>query len=147
MAFLASGAGIKRIDTHISIVFLGADRVLKVKRAVKSPFSKSTLERRRQTCEEELAVNAPNAPSIYRRVVPITRGTSGLEIGGKGPAIEWAVEMARFDESRTLDHLAAAHALPAGVAEALAETMHASQARAPASDGAEWLRLDRIDHR
>jgi uncharacterized protein len=144
LAFLESGAGsgarMKRVDTHISIVFLGADRVLKVKRAVKLPFlDNSTLERRRQTCEEELAVNAPNAPSIYRRVVPITRGSRGLELCGKGPAIEWAVEMARFDESRTLDHLAAAHALPDHVAEALTETMHASHQRAPVSDGATWL--------
>ena len=42
LAFLARGAGTgvpaKRIDTHISIVFLAKDRVLKIKRAVRLPF-------------------------------------------------------------------------------------------------------------
>jgi aminoglycoside phosphotransferase family enzyme/predicted kinase len=143
LAFLAAGAGsgvpAKRIDTHISIVFLAADRVLKIKRAVKLPFlDNSTLEQRRRCCEEELAVNARNAPAIYRRVVPITREADGLALGGKGPPIEWAVEMARFDESRTLDHLAATRAIPPGVADALAEAIHASHASAPIVRGSQW---------
>ena len=143
LAFLASGAGsgvpARRIDTHISTVFLAPDRVLKIKRAVKLPFlDNSSLENRRHCCEEELAVNAPNAPKIYRRVVPITRGASGLEVAGHGPVVEWAVEMARFDENRTFDHLAAAHALPADAADELAETMRASHARAPVVDHSQW---------
>jgi aminoglycoside phosphotransferase family enzyme/predicted kinase len=138
LAFLARGT--ERIDTHASIVFLAEDRVLKVKRAVKLPFlDYSTLQKRKQACEEELAVNVRNAPAIYRRVVPITREGNGFAVDGKGPAIEWAVEMARFDEKRTLDHLAAAHAVPVAVADALAEAMLTSHAQAPVSDGAQWL--------
>jgi len=138
LAFLARGT--KRVDTHASIVFLAADRVLKVKRAVKLPFlDYSTLEKRKHACEEELAVNARNAPEIYRRVVAITREGDGLALDGKGPPVEWAVEMARFDETRALDHLAAAHAIPADAADELAETMRASHARAPVADGAQWL--------
>src|SRR5690606_20045890 len=125
--------------THISIVFLAADRVLKIKRAIKLPFlDNSTLEKRRLCCEEELAVNARHAPQIYRRVVAITRGANGLELGGSGPVVEWAVEMARFDENRTLDHLAAAHAVPPGAADALAETMRSSHANAPIVADAPW---------
>lgn len=144
LAFLAGGAGsgvpARRIDTHISIVFLARDRVLKIKRAVRLPFlDNSTLEQRRRCCEEELAVNARNAPGIYRRVVPVTREADGFALDGKGPVIEWAVEMARFDESRTLDHLAAARAVPTGTADALAETMRASHASAPVVDGRQWL--------
>ncbi len=143
LAFLADGArsGVptKRIDTHISIVFLAANRVLKIKRAVKLPFlDNSTLEKRRLCCEEELAVNARNAPAIYRRVVAITREADGLALAGNGPAIEWAVEMARFDENRTLDHLAAAHAVPPRAAEELAETMRASHVRAPVVNSSQW---------
>src|SRR5579871_7074708 len=74
-----------RIDTHASIVFLEGDRVLKVKRAVRLPFlDYSTLEKRKQACEEELAVNKRYAPEIYRRVVPITQGPNGFQIGGGG---------------------------------------------------------------
>ncbi|MCP4616983.1 MAG: AAA family ATPase [Bradyrhizobium sp.] len=138
MALLARGT--KRIDTHASIVFLAADRVLKVKRAVKLPFlDYSTLQKRKRACEEELAVNARNAPQIYRRVVAITREGNGLTLDGKGPPVEWAVEMARFDERRALDHLAAAHAIPTDAVGELAETMRISHERAPVGDGAQWL--------
>src|SRR5438132_13374622 len=72
-------SGGKRIDTHASMVFLGADRVLKIKRAVRLPFlDYSTLEKRRRACEEELRVNAGNAPELYRRVVAITRNSDGV---------------------------------------------------------------------
>lgn len=143
LAFLAGGAGtgvpMKRVDTHISIVFLAADRVLKIKRAVRLPFlDNSTLERRRRCCEEELAVNARDAPAIYRRVVAVTREADGLALDGKGHPVEWAVEMARFDETRTLDHLAAARAVPSGAADALAETMRASHAGAPVASESQW---------
>ena len=70
--------GGKRIDTHASVVFLGGDRALKIKRAVRLPFlDYSTLEKRKRACEEELKVNAGNAPELYRRVVAITRADDG----------------------------------------------------------------------
>ena len=78
--------GGKRIDTHASMVFLGGDRALKIKRAVRLPFlDYSTLEKRKRACEEELKVNAGNAPELYRRVVAITRNSDGaFEIDGTG---------------------------------------------------------------
>ena len=112
-AFLAGaephgGQKVTRIDTHGAAVFLAGDRVLKVKRAVKFPFlDYSTLEKRKSACDAEFEVNRPFAPQIYRRVVPITRDASGkLAIGGEGETVEWALEMQRFDETATLDHLA-----------------------------------------
>jgi uncharacterized protein len=134
-----SGAA-KRIDTHASILFLEPERVLKIKRAVRLPFlDYSTLEKRKHACEEELAVNRPHAPALYRRVVPITRGEYGPEIGGNGPAIEWAVEMARFDEDKTFDHLAKAGAITPELAEAIADVVQESHKRAARSDGSAWL--------
>lgn len=135
------GSGFKRIDTHASAVFLGGDRVLKIKRAVKLPFlDYSTLEKRRLACEEELKVNAGNAPEIYRRVVAITRkDDGGLEIGGAGTAVEWAVEMARFDEAQTLDHVAVANAIDQPLALAMADTILQSHDRAPRTGGETWL--------
>ena len=133
--------GGKRIDTHASVVFLGGDRVLKVKRAVKLPFlDYSTLEKRRLACEEELKVNAGNAPEIYRRVVAITRNDDGgLEIGGAGIPVEWAVEMARFDEAQTLDHIAAANAIDLPLSLAMADTILQSHDRAARTGGETWL--------
>jgi uncharacterized protein len=139
LAFLATGAD-KRIDTHASIVFLERNRVLKIKRAVRLPFlDYSTLARRKLACEEELRVNKRNAPAIYRRVVPITRSGHGFEIGGSGDVVEWAVEMARFDERQTFDHLGPRGGITAGLGEALAEAMLASHDGARRSDGSRWL--------
>src|SRR5690348_17077138 len=139
----------KRLDTHISAVFLEPDRVLKIKRAVRLPFlDYSSLSKRKQACQDELVVNRRYAPQIYRRVVPITRGGQGLEIDGAGPAIEWAVEMARFDESRTLDHLAARGEIKPEIGEALADVLRSSHAQAELSDGRAWLGsiITLIDH-
>ena len=133
--------GGKRIDTHASMVFLGADRALKIKRAVRLPFlDYSTLEKRKLACEEELKVNAGNAPELYRRVVAITRSPDGaFEIDGSGTPVEWAVEMARFDETRSLDQVASAKTIDPSLAAALADAILRSHANAPRGDGARWL--------
>lgn len=79
-AFLTSsatrgGTEVRRIDTHAAVVFLANDHALKVKRAVRFPFlDYSTLAKRKAACEEEIRINRPAAPQIYRRVVPITQG-------------------------------------------------------------------------
>lgn len=139
-SFGPAGGG-KRIDTHASMVFLGADRVLKVKRACRLPFlDYSTLEKRKQACEEELKVNAGNAPELYRRVVAITRNADGtFEIDGTGTPAEWAVEMTRFDDSQGLDRVAAAKTIDAPLAAAMADAIWQSHERAPRADGESWL--------
>src|SRR5437588_6223970 len=102
------GQAVKRVDTHAAVVFLARDRALKVKRAVRFPFLDfSTLDKRKAACEAEIAVNRAFAPDIYRRVIPITRQADGrLTLEGSGAVVEWALEMKRFDETLTLDHLA-----------------------------------------
>jgi aminoglycoside phosphotransferase family enzyme/predicted kinase len=136
-----SARGGKRIDTHASMVFLGADRALKIKRAVRLPFlDYSTLEKRKLACEEELKVNAGNAPELYRRVVAVTRNSDGaFEIDGSGTPVEWAVEMTRFDEEQSLDHVASAKTIDPSLAAALADAILRSHAKAPRGDGASWL--------
>src|SRR6266536_2591192 len=95
---------VDRIDTHAASVFLEGDRALKIKRAVRFPFlDYSTLEKRKAACDEEIKINHPFAPQIYRRVVPITQGNDGsLDIDGDGAPVEYAIEMARFDERQTV---------------------------------------------
>jgi aminoglycoside phosphotransferase family enzyme/predicted kinase len=137
----APAQGGKRIDTHASIVFLGADRVLKIKRAVRLPFlDYSTLEKRRRACEEELRVNAVNAPELYRGVVAITRNSAGdLQIGGAGAPVEWAVEMARFDEEQALDRVAASGTIEPALALATADAILRSHDAAPRAGGETWV--------
>src|ERR1700739_2823196 len=82
----AHHADVQRIDTHAASVFLEGTRALKIKRAVRFPFlDYSTLDKRKAACEEEIKVNRPFAPQIYRRVVPITQDAAGtLSRGGRG---------------------------------------------------------------
>ncbi|MFC0239560.1 bifunctional aminoglycoside phosphotransferase/ATP-binding protein [Rhodopseudomonas telluris] len=135
------GAAVTRIDTHGAAVFLAGDRALKIKRAVRFPFlDYSTLARRKTACEQELDVNRRFAPQIYRRVVPVTRTAAGtFEIGGGGEPIEWAVEMQRFDESRTVDHLATKQPLAPALVDAIADAIAASHRAAPKADTATWI--------
>jgi uncharacterized protein len=135
LAFLAApstrgGAPVRRIDTHLSAVFLAGDRALKVKRAVRLPFlDYSSLDQRRAACAAELEINRRFAPDLYRGVVPISRkADGGLAVGGSGAAVEWAVEMRRFDETRTLDRVAAAEMIDPAVAEALGQVTAAAHA-------------------
>jgi aminoglycoside phosphotransferase family enzyme/cytidylate kinase len=131
------GAKVTRIDTHAAAVFLAGDRVLKIKRAVCFPFlDYSTLAKRKSACEAEIAVNQAFAPAIYRGVVAITRKPGGgLAIGGDGEAVEWAVEMRRFDETQTLDHLADRGEIDEALADALGRAVAKAHALAPVAAG------------
>jgi hypothetical protein len=146
LAFLADpathgGAPVRRIDTHAASVFLAGERALKIKRAVRFAFlDYSTLARRKSACETEIAVNRPFAPDIYRGVVAITRAVDGrLAIGGDGEAVEWAVEMRRFDEDATLDRLADAGGIDAALADALGRAVARTHDAAPAVEAAPWI--------
>jgi len=135
------GAAVTRIDTHAATVFLAGERALKIKRAVRFPvLDYSTLDRRKAACAAELEVNHPYAPAIYRRAVAITREDDGtLAIGGAGTPVEWAVEMRRFDETQTLDHLAAAERIDGALAEALGRAVARAHAAAPAVANAGFI--------
>jgi aminoglycoside phosphotransferase family enzyme/predicted kinase len=131
----------RRIDTHAASVFLEGDRALKIKRAVRFPFlDYSTLEKRKAACDEEIRINRPFAPQIYRRVVAITRNEDGsLGIDGNGMPVEFAIEMARFDERQTIDHLAESGHLDAGLVDAMADAIASSHELAPHVPERPWV--------
>ncbi|MFA6264989.1 MAG: AAA family ATPase [Pseudolabrys sp.] len=140
--FLAARPGEKvtRINTHAASVFLSGDRALKVKRAVRFPFLDfSTLEKRKVACDAEIEVNKPYAPAIYRGVVAITRaGDGSLHIGGDGVPVEYAVEMARFDETQTLDHLSEQDLIDDELAGRLGRAVARAHGIAPVMRGAHF---------
>jgi hypothetical protein len=138
------GVPIVRIDTHGAAVFLAGPDVYKVKRAVRFPFMDfSTLDRRRVACEAEVAVNRTNAPQLYLGVVAITRGASGLTLAGEGEVVEWAVHMRRFDEGRTLDHLADRGEIDPALVARLATAVEAAHRVAPMVMGKETTKTFR----
>lgn len=127
------GAAVRRIDTHISSIFLAGERAWKLKKAVTLPFLDfSTLESRRRACEAEIAVNRTAAADLYLGVVPVTRGADGvLTLGGSGEAVEWLVAMRRFDEDTLFDRLAASGTLDRRLLDALIEAVAAAHRAAP----------------
>src|SRR5262249_1825326 len=122
----------ERIATHISAVFLAGECAYKIKRAVRLPFLDfSTLEKRKVACHAEIEANRPFAPDLYRGVVAVTREADGrMSLGGAGEPVEWAVEMRRFDETRTLDRLAAEATIDMMLAGHLGRTAAAPHGRA-----------------
>lgn len=126
------GTAVRRIDTHISIVWLAGDRAFKLKRAVLLDYvDYSTAEKRRAACEAEVRLNRRTAPDLYRGVRAITREPAGaLAIDGQGVPIEWVVEMARFDEETLFDRLAVRRALEPALMDGLAGAIAGLHARA-----------------
>ena len=135
------GVEVYRCDTHAAAVFLAGNRALKVKKAVRFPFlDYSTLEKRKIACSAELEVNRRFAPQLYRRIMPITREPNGrLALDGQGQPVEWAVEMMRFDENQTLDHIADRGELDDDMARKLADTVVSMHERAEPVAPAPWL--------
>jgi uncharacterized protein len=92
-------------ETHISWVFLVGRRAYKLKKALVLPFlDYGTAARRRQMCREEVRLNRVLAPSIYLGVRAVVRTASGDELSDEDDprAIDYVVEMRRYDEERTL---------------------------------------------
>jgi uncharacterized protein len=89
------GVPVERIDTHSAHVFLAGETAWKIKRAVTYDYLDfSTLAKRKAVLDRELALNAPAAPTLYRRVVPVTREADGrLALDGVGAPVEYALEM------------------------------------------------------
>jgi aminoglycoside phosphotransferase family enzyme/predicted kinase len=143
-AFLADpathgGAGVERIDTHGSMVFLAGDRVYKLKRAVRFPYMDyGTREKRAAACEAEVRLNRRMAPTLYLGVAPVLRGKEGglflgpVAISARGEAEDWVVVMARVLQDDLFDRMADRGALDAGLMRRLADAVaefHASAER------------------
>ncbi len=96
------------IETHISRIFLSADRAWKTKRAVRLPYVDfSTPELRLASCIKEVKLNQSTAPGLYIGVRRVTRAEGGgLELDGRGELVDAAVEMHRFDQDCLLDAMA-----------------------------------------
>lgn len=126
----------RRIDTHLSHVFLTRDEVFKLKRAKRLDFvDYSTPELRHHYCERELASNRAWAADLYVGVKPVFRAGEGFRIGGEeeaGDAADWLVHMRRFADTDRLDRRLAAGAVREDDLLAFADALAAQHGDAPA---------------
>lgn len=140
-----SGAGARTFETHGARVFVGPQRALKIKRAVRYTYMDfSTLEKRHAALRRELEINRPAAPEIYLGLVPITEANDGtLALAGAGRTVEWALEMRAFRQQDLLAEIAAKAPFGPELAAATADAvldMHREAAPALVPPGG----LDRI---
>jgi hypothetical protein len=99
-------------QTHISVVLIGRDHVLKLKKPVDFGFLDYTsLEKRRRACEDEVRLNRRLCPDIYLGVVAVTGdgGEVHLEARPASNAVvqDWGVWMNRLPDAGMLDRLVA----------------------------------------
>ena len=138
---------LRRIDTHMSHVFLDGDRVYKLKRRRRLPFADFTaLDTRHRLCQAELSVNQALAPSLYERVAAVTRAEDGaIRLDGTGPPLDYVVIMRRFPNGALLDEIGLAGGLTADhVTQAVAAIARFHLAQPPHRDTGHAADLSRI---
>jgi aminoglycoside phosphotransferase family enzyme/predicted kinase len=124
------------VETHISAVFVGQERVLKLKKAVNLGFLDFTApEARRRFTEREMALNAPAAPGLYRAVHGIPESADRLIAADDRAAAEWVLEMAPVPPADFLDAVAARGALDTAMQDALGDAFATLQASYPVARG------------
>ena len=124
---------VERVETHISVVFLGRRLALKMKKAVRLPYvdlSRPAL--RERDCRREVEVNRLFSPQLYLGTSRVTRERDGaLALDGAGEAVEWLVRMRRFEEEDILSEVARRGPLGGPLVRALARVVAESHGRAP----------------
>jgi aminoglycoside phosphotransferase family enzyme/predicted kinase len=139
-AMLARLAGAPPIETHISLVFVGADTVWKLKKAVKLPFLDFTsVEDRYRFTVRELELNASAAPGMYRDIVPVVRQPNGTLVLGTAPTDapieDWVLRMAPVPADDFLNAIAARGGLTPTLQDRLADAVAAYHQALPVVAG------------
>ena len=121
-------------ETLVSWVFLAGDRAYKLKKPLVLPFlDYGTRQRRREMCGEEVRLNRRLAPDLYLGVRAVAASADGLALAAEDDprAVDYLVEMRRFDEQRTLAAKLERGELKRGEVVALARVLARFHTRAP----------------
>src|SRR5829696_1984096 len=124
-------------ETHISWVFLVGDRAYKLKKPVRLPFvDYGTVKRRHDMCQKEVRLNRRLAPRVYLGVKAVIAVPGGVALAPihHPDAIDYVVEMLRFDESRTLAARVSHGGTPYPALVEVGRTLADFHARAPERD-------------
>jgi len=126
----SAASGIEHIQTHISHLFLTADRVYKLRKAVDLGFVDfTTRSERNADCVREVLLNRRLAPDVYLGIAPLERNPRGFIVGelAKTPpaaltnASEHCVVMRRLPTGRDALSLLSAGRLTRPHIDAVAE--------------------------
>src|SRR5437868_4822500 len=104
-AYDHDAADIWLVQTHISYVVLSGGFAYKVRKPIDLGFvDYSTLEKRRQMCEEEVRLNRRGCEDVYLGVVPIVLESGRYRVAADGAAVEYAVKMNRISDEQVMAH-------------------------------------------
>ena len=114
LAPAAIGEPISRIETHMSWLLLGGERVLKLKKPVHLPFLDfTTVQARERNARAELLVNRRLAPRVYLGVLALQWHDGAFSLVAEehlpapGRTVDWLVSMQRLPAERMLDRVIA----------------------------------------
>ena len=97
---------IELVQTHVSYVLLTGDYAYKLKKSVDFGFlDYSTLEKRKQFLDAEIAMNSAIAPELYLAVLPITQEGDKFILNGSGEPVAYTLKMRQFPQENLLINL------------------------------------------
>lgn len=126
------------VETHLSWVVLGPDRVLKMKKWVQGPLvDLSPLAARERNAREEVRLNRRLAPDVYLGVLALQWDGARLSLlpgdalRATPATVDWLVSMTRLPASLMLDRMASERTVSLAQVDTLASTLSAFHAAAP----------------
>ena len=136
-------------QTHISVLLLSRNYVIKLKKPVYFGFlDYTTLNKRLKACEDEVRLNRRLCPDTYIDVSSVSEVDGQIRLsGGTGKIVDYCVRMKRLPEDRMLDRMVANNTVTEAVIDRVAARLsefHRAAPRGP--EIARWGSLDEIRH-
>jgi uncharacterized protein len=136
-------------QTHISVLLLSRNHVIKLKKPVDFGFlDYTTLKKRLKACEDEIRLNRRLCPDTYIGLGGVIDLDGQIRFSGRtGKIVDYGVWMKRLPEDRMLDRMVASNTVTEAVIDRVAARLsefHAGASRGP--ETARWGSLDEIRH-
>ena len=136
-------------QTHISVLLLSRNYVIKLKKPVDFGFlDYTTLNKRLKACEDEIRLNRRLCSDTYIGLGEVIDIDGQIRFSGRtAKVVDYCVWMKRLPEDRMLDRMVANGAVTEAVIDRVAARLCEFHAKAPRGpEIAKWGRLDEIRH-
>jgi uncharacterized protein len=136
-------------QTHISVLLLSRNYVVKLKKPVDFGFlDYTTLNKRLKACEDEIRLNRRLCSDTYIGLGGVINLDGQIRFSGKaGKIVDYCVWMKRLPEDRMLDRMVANNTVTEAVIDSVAARLcefHAKASRG--TEIARWGSLDEVRH-
>ena len=136
-------------QTHISVLLLSRNYVVKLKKPVDFGFlDYTTLNKRLKACEDEIRLNRRLCSDTYIGLGGVINLDGQIRFSGKaGKIVDYCVWMKRLPEDRMLDRMVANNTVTEAVIDSVAARLcefHAKASRGP--EIARWGSLEEVRH-